>query len=284
MRILKAFLFVFAGVTAVAHADDRVSTRTGEFRDYPAFPSAVLGNVRKISVLLPPSYATSPNKRYPVLYAHDGQNLFDERGSFIGKEWGMDETLARMWAAKRIPEIIVVGIANTQKRMTEYMPGDSGDKYIKFIATELKPFIDNRFRTKKGPENTALMGSSMGALISVWGALTKPNVFGGAAGLSPALQFADIIRSRMESDRPPRIHWYLDIGDSEVPGDVAARLVQGFRDYRSALLQGGYREGTDFVAEVIPGGKHNEPSWAARVDKPLEFLFGEHIEAPVTHR
>ena len=284
MIALKGFACLFLALTALAHADDRGSTRHGEFKDFAAFPSTVLGNVRKITVMLPPSYSISSERRYPVLYAHDMQNLFDEKGSFIGKEWRLDETLAQMWAAHRIPEIIVVGIANTPQRMSEYMPGPSGDTYIKFIATELKPFIDNRFRTKRGPADTALMGSSMGALISVWGALTKPNVFGGAAGLSPSLQFVAEIRTRMESDRPARIHWYMDIGTDEVPGEAGARFVQAFRDARLALMQAGYREGTDFVAEVIPGGQHNEASWAARVDKPLEFLFGEHTEAPVTHR
>ncbi|HEY3413397.1 MAG TPA: alpha/beta hydrolase-fold protein [Armatimonadota bacterium] len=284
MNAFRGIACLILALPALAHADDRPSTRTGDFRDFPAFASTVLGNVRKVTVMLPPSYAASPQRRYPVLYAHDLQNLFDEKGSFIGKEWRLDETLTQMWSAKRIPEIIVVGIANTPKRMSEYMPGPTGDQYVRFITVELKPFIDNRFRTKRGPADTAMMGSSMGALISVWGSLTRPDVFGGAAGLSPAMQFADEIRTRMESERPSRIHWYLDVGTDEIPGDAGQRLVQAFRDARSALVQGGYREGTDFVAEVIPGGVHNEVSWAARVDKPLEFLFGGNDEAPKTHR
>lgn len=266
-------LIPLAALAVAAGADDRPSTRVGDFRDIKAFSSTVLKNVRQITVFLPLSYASSPEKKYPVLYANDAQNLFDERGSFIGKEWRVDETLTSLWTAKRVPEIIVVGIANTKDRMSEYMPGDSGDKYIKFVATELKPFIDNRFRTKRGPADTAMMGSSMGALISVWATLARPDVFGKAAGLSPSLQFAEPIRTRMEQDRPAHIRWYLDIGTNEVPGDVGKQVVEEFNNYIDELQSAGYREGSDFNAVVVPGGVHNEVAWAARLDKVLEFLF-----------
>lgn len=271
-RLLLCLLLI--GSCAVAKAaDERPSTRVGEFRDFKSFPSTVLKNVRQITVFLPPSYATATDKKYPVLYANDAQNLFDERGSFIGKEWRVDETLTSMWAAKRVPEIIVVGIANTKDRMTEYMPGESGDKYIKFVATELKPFIDNMFRTKRGAADTAMMGSSMGALISIWATLVRPDVFGQAAGLSPSLQFAEPIRTRMEQDRPSHIRWYLDIGTNEVPGEVGEKMVEAFNEAVDALRSAGYREGADFKALVAQGAEHNEVAWAARLDKVLEFLF-----------
>jgi predicted alpha/beta superfamily hydrolase len=271
-RLAVCFLVLSTAAMAV-RADERPSTRTGEYQDFIAFPSTVLNNVRHITVLLPPSYNSSPGRKYPVLYAQDGQNLFDERGSFIGKEWRVDETLTAMYAAKRVPEIIVVGIANTKDRMTEYMPGDSGDKYIKFLATELKPFIDNRFRTKRGPSDTALMGSSMGALISLWGTIARPDVFGQAGALSPSLQFAEPIRTRMEDTRPSHIRWYVDIGTKEAPGAYGAKLVDAFNDAVAALKMGGYSEGADFEAVVVPDAEHNEPAWAARLDKVLEFLF-----------
>jgi predicted alpha/beta superfamily hydrolase len=158
------------------------------------------------------------------------------------------------------------------------MPGPTGDRYIRFLATELKPFIDNRFRTKRDASNTGLIGSSMGALISIWGSLTRPNVFEHAAGLSPALQFAEPIRTRMEQERPLHIHWYMDIGTEEIPGEGGKRMIETFAAARSALMQGGYVEGSDFMAVTVPGGKHNEEAWAARLDKPLEFMFGPRTQ------
>lgn len=279
MSVLRSIL---AGclllAAALAVAAERPSTRTGEFRDFPRFPSTALGNARHITVLLPPSYDREPGRRYPVLYAQDGQNLFDERGSFIGKEWRLDEALARLWGDGRMPDILVVGVANAGvARMREYRPGPEGDQYIRFLATELKPFIDGRFRTLRGPENTMLMGSSMGAMISLWGTVTRPDVFGGAAALSPSLQFADPLRDRLISGARPNVRAYLDIGTLEGAnrpgGEGAPTLLEAFRESVDGLRMLGYREGTDFISRVIEGGEHNEPAWAARLDEPLLFLF-----------
>jgi enterochelin esterase-like enzyme len=262
----------------VARAEDRPSTRTGTFRDFPAFPSTVLGNTRPVMVLLPPSYDREPDRRYPVLYAQDAQNLFDERGSFIGQEWRLDETLTRLWSENRLPEIIVVGVGNTGvTRMREYMPGETGDRYIRFLTTELKPFIDNRFRTKRGPKDTALMGSSMGAIISIWGIVTRPEVFGQAAGLSVSLQFAEPIRNRLAYGARPNVRAYIDIGTAEGAHPLSESSQQtfldAFREATDGLRMLGYREGRDFVAREIEGAEHNERAWAARLDEPLIFLF-----------
>lgn len=249
-------------------------TRTGHFVDFPSFPSTVLENVRGVTVLLPPSYGKDPNRRYPVLYAQDGQNLFDARTSFIGKEWELDETLARLWKEGRMPEMIVVGVANTKDRMTEYSPGPTGDRYIRFLTTELKPFIDNRFRTRRGPEETAMMGSSMGALISLWGVVTRPDVFHQAAGLSISLPYGGPLLDRLTAPGHPRIRVYMDMGTEELgPGPRSDKLVEEFTSAVKRLEAAGYAPGKTLDAPIIPGAHHNEPAWAARVETPLRFLF-----------
>lgn len=274
MKPLLTLALAFVCLTACAQTPPH--TRTGHFVDFPNFPSTVLGNVRAVSVLLPPSYDADTARRYPVLYAQDGQNLFDARTSFIGKEWGLDETLARLWKEKRMPEIIVVGVANTKDRMSEYSPGPSGDRYIRFLATELKPFIDNRFRTLRGPAHTALMGSSLGALISLWGAVTRPDVFRQAAGLSISLPYGGPLMDRLTAPNHPKIRIYMDMGTEELgQGPRSEKLVEQFKAAVKRLEAAGYKPGTDLDAPVIPGAHHNEPAWAARVANPLVFLFPE---------
>lgn len=259
---------------ATASAQERQSTRVGTFVDYPAFPSVTLQNTRPISVLLPPSYATEKTRRYPVLYMHDGQNVFDEKTSFIGKEWRVDEVLRDMWADKSFPEIIVVGVANTGiHRMFEYRPGAGGDRYIRFLTNEVKPFIDLRFRTKKGPKDTAVMGSSMGGLISTWATLRRPDVFGQSASVSMLWRFhGEAIVDRVERGPKQPVRMYFDMGTREF-GVPEAELTAGMNDMRTILAKAGYVEGKDVETRIIEGGEHNEPSWAARVDQPLRFLF-----------
>jgi predicted alpha/beta superfamily hydrolase len=272
MKLLLMLAFVL--VCGAACAQHPPHTRTGDFVDFPMFPSTVLRNARAVSVFLPPSYKTDAARRYPVLYAQDGQNVFDARTSFIGKEWELDETLARLWKQKAVPEIIVVGIANTADRMKEYSPGPSGDGYIRFLTMELKPFIDNRFRTMRGPENAAMLGSSLGALISLWAAVTRPDVFGQAAGLSISLPYGGPLLDRLTASGHPKVRVYMDMGTAELgPGDRSARLVTEFRDAAKRLEAAGYTSGHDLAATVIEGGIHNEASWAARVETPLRFLF-----------
>jgi len=284
--VLLSFLLLACAVSV--RADERPSTRTGTFRDFPAFPSTVLGNTRPVMVLLPPSYDSEPERSYPVLYAQDAQNLFDEKGSYIGQEWKLDETLARLWREKRLPEIIVVGVGHTGvNRVREYSPGPSGDRYVRFLATELKPFIDNRFRTKRDAVSTMLMGSSMGGLISLWGLVTRPDVFSGAAALSPSLQLAQPLVDRMQSGARPAVRVYLDIGSvegaSRTGGAEGPTMMDLFNQAVDGLRILGYREGTDFVSRVIPGAEHNEAAWAARLQEPLMYLFApEKLKGPVS--
>ena len=155
-----------------------------------AFYIPQLNRNRRIWIYLPADYANS-KKKFPVLYMHDGQNLFDEATSGFG-EWGIDECLDSLFR-QGIKECIVIGIDNGSKRMSEYNPYEfkpygmgEGDKYVTFIAATLKPYIDKNFRTLKKKRNTFIAGSSMGGLISLYAVMKYPKVFGGAGIFSPA--------------------------------------------------------------------------------------------------
>jgi predicted alpha/beta superfamily hydrolase len=160
--------------------------------------------------------------------------------------------------------------------MAEYSPGPSGDRYIRFLTSELKPFIDNRFRTMRGPADTAMMGSSLGALISLWGAATRPDVFGQAAGLSISLPYGGPLLDRLTAPERPNVRVYMDMGTEELgPGARSDALVKDFQTAVKRLEAAGYHPGTNLEAPIIPGAHHNEPAWAARLADPLRFLFTE---------
>ncbi len=254
-----------------------LSTRTGAFADIPDFPSKILGNSRNITIYLPPSYAAEKSRRYPVLYAQDGQNLFDRRTAFLGREWELDETLERRIKDGTLPEIIVVGVWNTPARMEEYTPGAGGDRYVRFLVEELKPIIDRRFRTRRDPRNTAILGSSMGGLIATWAALRRPDVFGQAASLSSVFQFMGEATTKLlaeisESKKKPPVRLYFDFGTNEVD-EKPERYVAFLSGMEEQLEKAGYRWGQDYVTYVVPGAQHNETWWARRVWRPLSVLF-----------
>ncbi|MBK8267367.1 MAG: hypothetical protein IPK83_03310 [Planctomycetes bacterium] len=187
--------------TTPAKPPERKSTRTGDIRLHENFESRELANKRSLIVYLPPGYEDPANKdeRYPVLYMHDGQNLFDAATSFIGVEWNADETAERLIKAKKIPPIIIVGIYNTPDRMNEYTPtrdekrgtGGKGDMYLSFVVNKVKPFIDSTYRTSTKRRDTAIAGSSLGGLISLHMAVRYPNTFARAGVISPALFWDD---------------------------------------------------------------------------------------------
>lgn len=248
-------------------------TRIGNYADMADFESKILGNRRNITVYLPPSYASSPEKRYPVLYAHDGQNLFDTRTAFLNREWQLDETIERKIKDGTLPEIIVIGVWNTPARMEEYTPGSSGDRYLDFLIKELKPVIDRKFRTLKDRKHTAILGSSMGGLISTWAALRHPEVFGQSASLSAdLLSRGEAIRQLLQAQPKRPVRMYLDFGTQEV-GENSFKYLRALYELEPTLEKAGYRWGKDYLTYVDAGGQHNETSWALRVWRPLEFLF-----------
>ncbi|NTW01200.1 MAG: glycogen debranching protein GlgX [Oscillochloris sp.] len=248
-------------------------TISGTLLTIASFASPQLDNQRDILIYLPPSYDKSTN-RYPVIYAQDGQNLFDEATSFAG-EWHVDETLEAL--ASQGIEVIVVGIPNMgERRVDEYSPfadaeerGGRGDAYLAFIAETLKPYIDRSFRTRTEPEHTGLMGASQGGLISLYGILQRSDVFGIAVVLSPALGFADgaIFAMIGQIVLPPgRI--YLTVGTAE--GEIARAQARRLRDL---LLAKGAIPDLQLRYYEAAGGSHNEAAWSARVPDAFTWAF-----------
>ena len=273
---MKGVMLIVAALSLASPAfpQERPHTRTGNMRYITGFRSAALNATRNITILLPPSYMTAATRRYPVLYAMDNQNVFDQATSYIGREWQMDEVAGRMWKAGALPEFIVVGVDHGGvKRISEYTPGPGADRYLRFVMDEVKPLVDKRFKTRTGPKDTAILGSSMGGLMALWAPLRFPTVFGKGAGLSIAYQMGpELFTIAAERPRKP-VRLYLDIGDAEMQGPGQAALEGDHKRFSDVLASAGYRPGTDFVARVIPGAGHNEDAWAARLDSVLTFLF-----------
>jgi predicted alpha/beta superfamily hydrolase len=245
---------------------------TGSVTITPDFASPQLGNSRSLRIYLPPSYKENAAKRYPVLYMHDGQNLFDARTAAYGVEWGIDETVNLLTGAGIMDEIIVVGIDNSPERMAEYTPccdpkygGGKIDAYQAFITDTVKPHIDRTLRTLPGRDNTAIMGSSLGGIASVIIAQRQPQVFSRAGGVSSSFWWN---KGALVARPAPRVNvkFYLDAGANNDGLDESLAM-------RDAMLAQGYRSGADLMFYTDPAGEHNEKSWAARVDEPLSWFF-----------
>ena len=256
-------------------------TVVGTVKVFHGFHSPQLHNRRDVLVYLPPSYQGS-DRRYPVVYMHDGQNLFDEATSF-GAEWGVDQTLEA--GAEQGLEAIVVGIPNMgDARLDEYSPwpdarhdaGGSGDLYLDFLVHTLKPVVDRDFRTLPGREHTGIAGSSMGGLISLYAFFRHPEVFGFAGVMSPALWFGGR-RIYGFVEKAPFVpgKLYLDVGTQE-----GSEELQDVRRLRDILVAKGYEKGRNFLYVVEMGGAHNERAWARRLRKELHFLLGVPLRSP----
>ena len=237
-----------------------------------AFASPQLNNSRKLRIYLPPSYAENAAKRYPVLYMHDGQNLFDAKTAAYGVEWGIDETANRLISQGAMDEIIVVGIDNSPDRMAEYTPccdpkhgGGKIDAYQAFVTDTVKPHIDRTLRTLPGRATTAIMGSSLGGIASVMIAQRQPQVFSMAGGVSSSFWWNEGNMLAEPTARVP-VKFYLDAGTRDDG-------LEGTAAMRDAMLKLGYQTGADLMFYADEGGIHNEKSWAARVDKPLTWFF-----------
>jgi len=261
-------------------------TLTGDIRLQKDFHSRILANKRDLIVYLPPGYDASPNRRYPVLYFHDGQNLFDGATSYIpGQEWRLDETAQALIAAGKIERLIIVGIYNTGKdRIDEYTPvadarhklGGKADLYGRLLVEEVKPFIDREYRTLTDAKHTGLGGSSLGGLVSLYLGLKYPKVFGRLAVVSPSVFWGDkfIVHYVEALSRKPTERIWLDIGTNE--GRNAAErheAVTNTRLLESTLRKKGWQPGTDLKYVEAQDAQHNERAWAARVGPMLEFLF-----------
>ncbi len=237
--------------------------------------SPQLRNRRDLVVYVPPSYDRDPERRFPVVYMHDGQNVFDPHTSFAG-HWQVGGALA--FHARRGLEAIVVAIPNMGgQRLSEYTPhadmirgGGDGDRYVAFLVETVKPLIDRRMRTLRTPEHTAVVGSSLGGLISLYALFRSPWTFGTAGVLSPALWFADgRIFDYVREQKPPGGRIHLDMGTSEGPD-----ALEDTRNMRELLTERGFIPGATLSYFEDVGARHNERAWARRFRKLLPFLIG----------
>jgi predicted alpha/beta superfamily hydrolase len=255
-------------------------------RVHKSFHSKILNNDRDVLVYLPPGYETTKRKRYPVLYLHDGQNLFDGATSFIpGQEWQVDETAQAMITAGKIQPLIIVGIYNTgMDRVNEYTPvqdskyklGGKADLYGRMIVEEVKPFIDSNYRTLETADFTGLGGSSLGGLGSLYLGLKYPHVFGKLAIVSPSVWFGDrfILHYVKGLRKRPDLHIWLDIGTKEGRDAAEAEAtVANVRLLRDALVEKGWRLEKDLSYFEADGAEHSERAWAERLGRILQFLF-----------
>lgn len=273
---------------------------------WESLASELLRHSRHVTIWLPPEYDANPTQRYQVVYAHDGQNLFDPRIANTGVDWGVDESVVRLRSAGKIEPTIVVGLWSTPDRRLEYSPNAviarlspdvradverefngvvMGDAYLSFIANDIKPRVDAMFRTRTEARHTALMGSSMGGLISLYGLTQMPQVFGRAACLSvhwpvsisrerifvganswqPIVTQAWAAQLRsLPKDTASSQRLWVDRGGIELD----ALYDPYMRELVPLLTQAGYRE-PNFNHRVYPQATHNEAAWRARLDEVL---------------
>ena len=307
-KLLFALLVVLGAAPAVAgDPQGPVHVSAGTIVDLGVLQSKYT-DPRRVVVWLPPGYAAHGPK-HAVLYMHDGQNLFDKATAGYGMEWEVDEHLSQLIAENKVRPAIVVGIWNTPKRLQEYVPskafttlpadyrdkvralygGDPlSDGYLKFLVNELKPAIDKRFNVRTDRANTVIMGSSMGALISLYAIDEYPKVFGGAGMMSThwplvinpdgkpvSEQDYEVVSATFERYLAPALpsptthRLYFDHGTETL--DAVYKRYQDRVD--GVVARRGYVQGKNWLTRNYPGQKHNEISWASRVDVPLQFLL-----------
>lgn len=307
MFLLTSFSLLFSMCGWSAENNMRLSSANvagGTLYEYPLFPSQLVA-VRNVNVWLPDGY--SKDKKYDVVYMHDGQMLFDSTTTWNHQEWQVDETVSTLIREGKIRDCIIVGVWNIPdlrfydyfpQKTLKYMSGEEyqafdreldakkfdADRYLKFLVTELKPYIDSHFSTNTGQEHTFLMGSSMGALISLYGICEYPEVFGGAACLSmhtlmvtskvqnlrnteiafPA--FCRYLKSNLPKPNSAKI--YIDYGDKTLDSYYAP-YQQKVDDI---FYQAGWRT-PSWTTNFYPGMSHSESDWARRLFVPLMFLL-----------
>ena len=248
----------------------------GTIQQIANWHSQILGNDRGISIYYPPSYDENPNERYPVVYMHDGQNLFYDDKAFGGVSWNVGGAMDQGARDGSIHEAIVVGIDNTPNRIDEYTPvadpdngGGGAERYLAFITDELKPQIDAQVRTVADKGHTAIIGSSLGGLVSLYAGLARPDVFAEVGALSPSTwwdnEWITDRSAQSQSALPARV--YLDSGNV---GDSNDDVTQ------TARLAGVWKQKPDLTVDYLvqDGATHSEVFWRQRIPGALSFLLG----------
>ncbi|MGD9874071.1 MAG: alpha/beta hydrolase-fold protein [Kiritimatiellia bacterium] len=247
---------------------------TGNYQIHRDVKSKFLAASRDVIVWLPPSWSKTGTTAYPVLYMHDGQQVFDPNTSTWNHAWDVDDHCTELIKSGELQEIIVVAAYSTENRRDEYDASAKGENYTKFIVEELKPFIDKTYCTKPERESTAVAGASYGGAISFYIAWTRPDVFFGAACLSPAFRYEgrepclDIVRNALTV---PDFKCYLYCGNGD---PLEKELMPGMRDMARQMRLAGYKDGKNLLVEEDENATHNEESWSKHTQSWLKFLFG----------
>jgi len=238
-----------------------------------------LARERALRLYLPPSYESSSTRRYPVIYMHDAQNLFDEATSSYGSEWGVDETMDE-FARTRGFEAIVVGIDHGgDERIHELSPWTNpkygaaqGEQYMAFVAGTVKPFIDAHYRTLPDREHTAIAGSSLGGLMTHYALLAYPQVFGRAAIFSPSYWYSNEVYAQTAAHPwRPDARVYIYIGGHE--GDESQADVERMLTLLSPPCDPACRPRPQITYHVVPEARHDERAWRAEFPRAIAWLF-----------
>ena len=304
---MKNCLSVLVSIISLA-GFSQMKPASGVIKHYEKFKSDFVA-ARNIDVWLPDGY--SENEKYAVLYMHDGQMLFDAQTTWNKQEWKADEVAAKLMAEATTQQFIIVGIESIASlRHTDYFPQKpfeslpqqtidslyaigakltppkfankvNSDNYLKFIVTELKPFIDKNFSVKTDRENTFIAGSSMGGLISMYAICEYPEIFGGAACLSthwPGVfsvennpipsAFLDYMKTHLPSPKNHKI--YFDYGDQTLDA-----LYAPFQKRADVIMREKGFTAKNWETRFFPGDDHSETSWAKRLDIPFAFLLSK---------
>lgn len=252
--------------------------------------SKVFNNTRTIRVLLPPGYDSPENgqRRYPVLYMLDGQNLFDVCTGYGHQEWRVDETLKKLYASNSLPEMIVVGVDNgREKRWFEYLPykdfvGNAqmdepgGKQFPSFLTNEVMPFIDGQYRTLQGHDNTGIGGSSYGGVAALYALMARPDVFGYGLIESPTLWIGmgQLVRDTNPFCAAPR-KIFMAFGGKEIDNALLERRMAELVHQVEANLKAAGYDDSNLKVVMDPETKHNEAAWAKRLPGALKFLFAD---------
>lgn len=245
------------------------------------FSSEILGNSRNITIVYPPSYHSTTRKKFPVLYLHDGNNMFNSAQSYGGVEWALDKTAHQLMDEKVIEELILVGIANTSQREAEYTPtrvrnkGGRGPDYINSLITEIIPHVESTLRVNT--QERGLMGSSYGGLITLLAAKNNPNFFSKLGVISPSLAWdREWMINNFDIDCVSESRLWMDIGSKEF-GAPQRPFGKKYVE-RVHKLHNKFKElpTTDYAFYIDSEAVHNEMSWNKRVHLPLIFLYGNN--------
>ena len=278
MKHFSAFFILFCLITSSSFSQNTTERKSTASKNVSIIEKEfIIPNLNKIShkiwVYLPPDYYET-SKKYPVIYMHDGQNLFDNATSFIG-EWEVDETLNKLFN-KTGKGFIVVGIENAgEERINEYTPwkhekygGGKGEIYINFIVNTIKPYIDSKYRTKKSAKHTGLMGSSLGGLISYYGGLKYPNTFGKIGALSTSFWFSNKVEEfTKEYGNTKNVKLFLLVGEKE-----GEEMVFGTEKTKKLILETGFKS-KNIKSKIAPEGNHNEAFWKSEFLEVVKWLY-----------